>query len=109
MQAPVLDRPPPPAKPPKLLKSGGDRYYIKAMCNVRRANLPAGEVWGFSKHISITTRVENVAKRETQRRFADGDFQISPVQCIFIPGEEPEKSIERVFWKFGKELRMEEE
>lgn len=109
MQMPVLDKPPPPTKPPRLAKLGGDKYYIKATCHVRRSNVPVADIWGFSKHIGITTRVETAAQREARRRFADGDFLVSPVQCIFVPDEEPEKKIDRIFWKFdGESVRMEE-
>lgn len=111
LQAPVLDKPPPPTKPPRTLKLGGDRYYIKATCHVRRSagEGTVGDVWGFSKHIGITTRVESVAQREAHRRFEDGEFQVTPVECVFVPGEEPEKQSERIFWKFkGESVCIEE-
>jgi len=103
MQAPILDRPVPPLKPPpkKGLGGGGSKYYIKATCKVvlRKDQKIVLDVWGTSKSIAIASRVETTAKEKALDKYKAGTFNVSPPECSFIAGEEPE-DIETVYWVY---------
>lgn len=100
---PMLDRPIPPTKPPpkKSLGGGGNKYYIKAICKVvlSKNQKVVLDVWGTSKSISISKRVEETAKDRALEKFKMGTFDVSPPECSFIAGEEPE-DVETVYWLY---------
>lgn len=100
----ILDRPAPPSKPPTGKKVGGEgRYFIKARCEVLRrskAGRVVGEAWGFSQYISVMERVETVARAEAAKRYADGDFDISPPVCSFFPEQACDQPLDEIFYAF---------
>lgn len=101
----ILDRPVPPTKPPTAKKiGGGGGYFIKARCEVLllRRSTVVGEAWGFSQHISVMQRVEDVARVEAAKRYEQGNFEISSPVCSFFPESEADDMpvMDEIFYAF---------